>query len=87
MTYLTNARIWIYFVMILMASTVCGTAEATPVFPGAQGFGTDTRAAYGLAPRTNPTIYKVTSLSADSNVSGTLGYALQQSGPRVVMPV
>ena len=85
MTNLKNARIWIYFVIILMASTVCGTAEATPVFPGAQGFGTDTKAAYGLAPRTNPTIYKVTSLSADPNVSGTLGYALQQSGPRVVI--
>ena len=68
MTYLTNARIWIYFVIIIMVFTVCGTAEAKPVFLGAQGFGTDTRAAYGAA--NDPVIFVVTDLTTDNRTPG-----------------
>lgn len=65
MTYLTNARIWIYFVMILMMLPFCKAAEALSVFPGAKGFGTDTRAAYGAA--NDPAICVVTDLTDDDN--------------------
>ena len=49
-----------------------------PVFPGAEGFGTDTRAAYGGG---NPTVYRVTNL--DPSGSGSLAACITASDPRV----
>lgn len=64
MTHLRNARIWIYLVIILMVVVFCKMAYALPVFPGAKGFGTDTRAAYGAA--NDPVICIVTDLTIDN---------------------
>ena len=63
MTYLKNARIWIYLVMIPMLVVFCKMAYATSVFPGARGFGTDTRAAYGNGK--SPTICIVDTLTSN----------------------
>lgn len=71
-------------VALAVWSLVYVTAQgALPVVPGApNSFGMNTRAAYGCG--SNPTVYKVTSLS-DANTAGTLRYAMQQTGPRVVI--
>jgi hypothetical protein len=53
------------------------------IIPGIVGFGTDTRAAYGLAPGTNPSVLKVTNLN-DSG-AGSFRAAVTTSGPRVVV--
>jgi len=53
-----------------------------PIFPGAEGFGTNTRAAYGN-PAQNPVILKVTNLN-DSGL-GSLRAALMDTRPRVVI--
>src|SRR6185295_978758 len=61
--------------------------------PDIVGPGTDTRNAYGLAPITNPTIYRVNSLADTNTVSphgdgtfdATLRGALLATGPRVVI--
>lgn len=63
MTYLKNARICIYLVMILMLVVFCKMAYAISVFPGAKGFGTDTRAAYGNGK--SPTICIVDTLTSN----------------------
>ena len=52
-----------------------------PVFPGAEGFGTNTRAAYGG--KINPVVYKVTNLNPSG--PGSLKKALEASEPRVVV--
>src|SRR5262245_30830219 len=55
--------------------------SALPIFPGAEGFGTTTRAAYGGS--TAPTVIRVTNLN-DSG-TGSLRAALEAAGPRVVV--
>jgi|GEM_PF-2009618 len=52
-----------------------------PIFPGAEGFGTNTRGAYGGS--TNPVIYKVTNLN--SGGSGSLKAGLEMAGPRIIV--
>jgi len=57
-------------------------AAGLPVFPGAEGFGTDTRAAYGGG--SDPYVYKVTNLNASG--SGSLRNCIEDNlnkGPRV----
>lgn len=54
-----------------------------PVVPNAFGFGMDTRAAYGLAPGTQPTVLRVQNIN-DSGAN-SLRAALEASGPRVVI--
>jgi hypothetical protein len=71
--------------LLLMLFSPVVMAEPVTVFPGAEGFGIYTRTAYGLAPATNPTVYKVTSLNPSISTPGTLGYALYQKGPRVII--
>lgn len=89
MTNLKHARVRICITgmlitaLNLMLLAFCETAQAIPVFPGAKGFGTNTRAAYALAPGTNPTVYKVTNLNASG--SGSLQEAMNALGPRVVV--
>lgn len=59
------------------------SAAALPVIPGAPiSPGMETRAAYGCG--SNPTVYRVTSLS-DANTSGTFRFAVNQTGPRVIV--
>ena len=67
-----------FFLFSLVGITEVG---ALSVVPGLKGFGTDTRAAYGLAPGTNPTVYKVTNLN--SSGPGSLKECVDASGPRV----
>ena len=58
-------------------------AADLPVFPGALGFGTDTRAAYGGG--SVPYVYKVVNLNADGS-SGSLRNCVEDrlnKGPRV----
>ncbi|MFH0891176.1 MAG: sugar-binding protein, partial [Candidatus Falkowbacteria bacterium] len=50
-----------------------------PIFPGAAGFGTLTRAAYGGG--SNPTVHRVTNLNASG--SGSLQGCVAASGPRI----
>ena len=70
----------------------CGDASL-PVFPSAEGFGTDTRAAYGLV-GVNPTIYRINTLSGssvgptavgDGTYYASLRTACAQSGPRIII--
>ncbi|MBL7100731.1 MAG: hypothetical protein ISS23_02125 [Nanoarchaeota archaeon] len=65
-------KILILFVVILVLSNV---VSALPVFPGAEGFGTDTVAGRG------GTVYKVTNLNPSG--SGSLKACIDASGPRV----
>lgn len=59
------------------------TPVAQPLaFPGAEGFGSETRHAYGLV-GTDPTIIHVTNLN--DNGAGSLREALTTAGPRVVV--
>src|SRR3989339_592100 len=63
-------------------ATACQTAPQAgtlPIFPGATGWGTYTRAAYGGG--SNPTVYRVTNLNASG--SGSLEACVAASGPRV----
>jgi hypothetical protein len=53
-------------------------AFAQPAIPGAAGYGTETPGGRG------GTIYRVTSLE-DTNTPGTLRYAINQQGPRIVI--
>src|ERR1043165_10258268 len=71
-------RVLCLAVLLLSASV----ASALPVVPGAPNSpGMDTRAAYGNS--TNPTIYRVTSLS-DSG-AGPLRAAMEATGNRVII--
>lgn len=56
--------------------------NAIPVFPGAEGFGTETRAAYGN-PGVDPVIFKVTTLNDGG--AGSLRAAIEASEPRVII--
>jgi hypothetical protein len=58
------------------------SSPVLPVFPGAEGFGTDTPAGSGrhLSP-VRTTVYRVTNLGASG--SGTLAECVRASGPRV----
>src|SRR3954469_1907589 len=71
--------------VLLSGSLIAGAGgsrvSSLPVFPGAEGFGTTTRAAYGGA--TAPTVYRVTNLN-DSG-TGSLRAALTATVPRVVI--
>jgi len=68
--------------MAFLAAVYTPAAWAQPVFPGAEGLGTDTRAAYGH-PTEDPVILRVTNL--DASGSGSLHEALRDSRPRVVI--
>jgi len=73
MFYLKLVKRWYYFVIIFIVFIFPNVAGAVSVFPGAKGFGTDTRAAYGNSK--NPTICIVNTLNptaaiADSTRSG-----------------
>jgi hypothetical protein len=54
MFYLKLVKRWYYFVIIFIVFIFPNVAGAVSVFPGAKGFGTDTRAAYGNSQ--NPSI-------------------------------
>jgi len=79
----------IFISILFIAATLTTTVTAAtlkistiPAFPGAQGFGTKTRGAYGGG--TDPVIYKVTNLNAYG--AGSLGYGLADiSEPRVII--
>ncbi len=64
-------------IVLLVSSSVW----ANPIFPGAEGAGTDTRAAYAGA--TNPQIIRVTNLNTYG--PGSFYDAVTTSGPRVVI--
>lgn len=75
-------------VFIALALFVCGAmtvVSAAPAFPGAVGFGKNTVGGRSTA----ATIYFVTRLddysSGQTPIPGTLRYALQASGPRIVV--
>ncbi|OGF42449.1 hypothetical protein A2303_03415, partial [Candidatus Falkowbacteria bacterium RIFOXYB2_FULL_47_14] len=57
---------------------VCPSGQL-PIIPGAAGFGTLTRAAYGGG--SNPTVHRVTNLNASG--SGSLQECVAASGPRI----
>lgn len=56
-----------------------GTAESVVAFPGAQGFGAKATGGRGGQ------VLKVTSLSANGNTVGSLQWALNQPGPRIIV--
>lgn len=66
-----------------MGGSTCVGATSASVVPCGYGYGMSTRAAYGLAPTTQPTLYRVQVLT-DSG-SHSLREALEASGPRVVV--
>ena len=71
-----HAKICTCFVIILTAFMLCNVANAeTPIFPGAKGFGTNTRAAYGAA--NNPVICIVDTLA---HRRGMLSLRLRSGG-------
>jgi len=79
----------LFICIFLIAATLTATGamitlknSALPIFPGAEGFGTKTRGAYGGS--TNPVIYKVTNLNAGG--SGSLRAGLEDTvGPRIII--
>ena len=62
-------------------ATITTTKSSLPIFPGAEGFGTNTRGAYGGS--TNPVVYKVTNLNTGG--SGSLKAGLEMAGPRIIV--
>lgn len=79
MTSRATLRLSLLFSLLLAALFFASSsAYAIPVIPGAAGYGMDTPAGRG------GTVYKVTSL-ADTNTPGTLRYAINQTGPRIVV--
>jgi hypothetical protein len=66
------------FLLGLLTDASLAAPAAVPVIPEASGFGINTPAGRGGK------VYKVTSL-ADSDAPGTLRYAINQTGPRVVL--
>ncbi|MDR6550069.1 hypothetical protein [Paenibacillus qinlingensis] len=76
---MSKLRLAILFsLMFMTACFISSSAFALPVIPGAAGYGMDTPAGRG------GTVYKVTSL-ADTNTPGTLRYAINRTGPRVIV--
>ena len=77
-----------YLIIFDLAAVLCWNAISAagefdiPVFPGAKGFGTDTRAAYGG--KKNPYVYKVTNLKGGG--AGSLRNCVEDGlnqGPRI----
>ena len=66
------------FLSLLFSMLYAGLSAATLAFPGAEGFGKYTTGGRGGK------VYYVTSL-ADTNTPGTLRYAVNQTGPRIVL--
>ncbi len=64
-------------ITVLLATALSRSQAATPVFPGAVGFGTDTRAGKGGR------VLKVTNLEPSG--PGSFGEALSAEGPRIVV--
>ena len=71
----------IFFLLLITAFPVTKSTNPIPAFPGAEGFGSYTRSAYGG--ETNPTIYKIT--NTNDVGPGSLRYALDAYGPRVIV--
>ena len=65
--------------LFLAGASQAGAQGTLPIFPGAAGWGTYTRAAYGGG--SNPTVYRVTNLGASG--SGSLQACVAASGPRI----
>jgi pectate lyase len=69
--------------VIMMTLAWVSAAQALPAFPGAEGFGSDTIGGRGGK------VYLVTSLEdygkKATPIPGTLRYAVEQSGPRIVV--
>lgn len=64
--------------------TACDNTLTTAIVPCAYGPGMSTRAAYGDVSNPTPAIYHITSLLDDGS-SGTLRYAMEHSGARVII--
>ncbi len=71
----------VFTLLTVTTLSVKGNTSPLPAFPGSEGFGSNTRAAY--AGSTNPTIYRVTNINDGG--SGSLRSALEASGPRVII--
>jgi len=67
----------VIFGVCILALNLCSNVHALPVFPGAEGFGTDTPAGRGGQ------VIKVTNINASG--PGSLRAAIDASGPRVVV--
>jgi hypothetical protein len=76
------------FLPVLVALFSLAAARALPVFPGAQGYGTETVAGRGIiGVPASTTVYVVNSLGDSSpSVPGELRYGIENvSGPRVIV--
>jgi len=85
-----NLKIFVFSVIILFIATssvetVYSYVEKPPdlpAFPGAEGFGSYTKGAYGGS--VDPTIYRITNLNQDGY--GSLNAALEDAiGPRIII--
>ena len=71
----------IFTMLIVTFLPISKAIDNLPAFPGAEGFGSYTRAAYGGS--SNPTIYRVTNIDDDG--PGSLRAGLEISSPRVII--
>jgi len=69
-----------FIVCVFYIGILSGIAFALPVFPGAVGFGTDTRAAFGLH-GVDPVIYTITNLKSSGD--GSLKGCIDLDVPRI----
>ncbi len=67
--------------IILWGMFICQPTDAQKAFPGAEGFGSETRHAYQT--KTQPEVLTVTSL--DDSGPGTLRWAVYQNYPRIIL--